>query len=39
MYTLSVNNLTVQASGYPVVEIRVTNWSTVFVKMRHFVGY
>ena len=36
MYTLRVNNLTVQASGYPVVEIRVRNWSTVFCEDETF---
>ena len=25
--------------AYAVVEIRVRNWSAVFLKMEHFVGY
>ena len=36
MHTLRVNNLTVQASDYPVVEITVTNWSTVFCEDKTF---
>ena len=36
MHTLRVNNLTVQASDYPVVQIRVRNWSAVFCEDRTF---
>jgi len=39
MYVCTVYNFLINVLIFPVVEIRVRNWSAVFLKIGHLVGY